>query len=90
MSVQHVLLSCPQWEREREREEELGDTARDLKEILGTKRGATAAIRFDPKMGLLEQFKATAQAKREERRRGAGKEVAAPSISISIASSAYN
>src|SRR2546429_155206 len=32
MSVRHVLLSCPR------------DIARDLKEILGTKHGATAAI----------------------------------------------
>ena len=70
MSVQHVLLACPQWERERE--EELGDMARDLKEVLGTKHGA--AIRLIPKTGLLEQFKATAQAKREKRRRGAGEE----------------
>jgi hypothetical protein len=72
MSVRHVLLSCPQWERERE--EELGDMARDLKEVLRTKHGATAAIRLILKTGLLEQFKATAQAKREERRRGAGEE----------------
>jgi hypothetical protein len=46
MSVRHVLLSCPQWEREREREEELGDMVRDLKEVLGTKHEATAAIRL--------------------------------------------
>jgi hypothetical protein len=72
MSVRHVLLSCPQWERERE--EELGDMVRDLKEILGIRHGATAAIRLILKTGLLEQFKATAQAKREERRRGAGEE----------------
>ena len=72
MSVRHVLLSCPQWERERE--EELGDMVRDLKEVLGTKHGATAAIRLTLKTGLLEQFKATAQARREERRRGAGEE----------------
>jgi hypothetical protein len=57
MSVRHVLLSCPQWERERE--EELGDMARDLKEVLGIKHGATAAIRLILKTGLLEQFKVT-------------------------------
>src|SRR5271163_4154359 len=67
MSVRHALLSYPQWERERE--EELGDMARDLKEVLGTKHGATAAIRLTLKTGLLEQFKAMAQARREERRR---------------------
>lgn len=52
MSVRHVLLSCPQWEREREKE--LEDIARDLKEVLGTKHGATAAIRLTLKTGLLE------------------------------------
>jgi hypothetical protein len=59
---------------EREREEELGDMVRNLKEALGTRHGATAAIRLILKTGLLEQFKATAQAKREGRRRGAGEE----------------
>jgi hypothetical protein len=71
MSVRHVLLSCSQWEREREKK--LGDIARDLKEVLGTKHGATAAIRLTLKTGLLKQFKATVQAKKE-RRRDAGKE----------------
>jgi hypothetical protein len=42
MSVRHVFLSCPQWERERE--EELGDMARNLKEVLGTKHGATVRL----------------------------------------------
>jgi hypothetical protein len=63
MSVRHILLSCPQWEEERE--EELRDMRRDLKEILGTKHGATAAIRLILRTGLLKQFKATAQPKRE-------------------------
>jgi hypothetical protein len=66
--VRHVLLSCPQWEREREKE--LGDITRDLKEVLGTKHGAIAAIKLILKTGLLEQFKAIMQAK-GERRRGA-------------------
>jgi hypothetical protein len=69
--VRHVLLSCPQWEREKEKE--LGDIARDLKEVLEIKHGATAAIRLILKTSLLKQFKETAQAKKE-RRRGAGKE----------------
>jgi hypothetical protein len=43
----------------REREEELGEMARDLKEALGTRHGATAAIRLILRTGLLEQFKAT-------------------------------
>jgi hypothetical protein len=63
MSVRHILLSCPQWEKERE--EELRDMRRDLKEILGTKHGVTAAIRLILRTGLLKQFKATAQPKRE-------------------------
>jgi hypothetical protein len=66
MSVRHVLLSCSQWERERE--EELRDITRDLKEVLRTKHGATAAIRLILKTGLLKQFKATRQAKEERRR----------------------
>jgi hypothetical protein len=60
-------------ERKREGEKELRDIARDLKEVLGTKYGATAAIKLILKTDLLEQFKATMQAK-EERRRGAEKE----------------
>jgi hypothetical protein len=72
MSVRHVLLSCPRWVNERE--EELGELIRDLKEVLGTEYGATAAIRLILKTGLLEQFKATAQGRREERRRGAGED----------------
>jgi hypothetical protein len=51
----------------------LGDMARNLKEVLETKYRATAAIRLILKTGLLEQFKATVQAK-EKRRRGAGEE----------------
>jgi hypothetical protein len=69
--VRYVLLSYSQWDKEREKE--LGDITRDLKEVLGTKYGATAAIKLILKTGLLKQFKATVQAK-EERRRGAEKE----------------
>jgi hypothetical protein len=57
-----------------EREEELGETARDLREVLGTNHGTTPAIRLTLRTGLLEQFKATIQARREERRGGAGEE----------------
>jgi hypothetical protein len=71
MSVRHVLLSYPQWEREREKE--LRDITKDLKKVLGTKYRATAAIKLTLKTGLLEQFKAMIQAK-EERRRGVRKE----------------
>jgi hypothetical protein len=47
--------------------------ARNLKEVLGIKYRATAAIRLILKTGLLEQFKATVQAK-GKRRRGAKEE----------------
>jgi hypothetical protein len=57
ISVRYVLLSCPQWEREREKE--LRDMVRDLKEVLRTKHGATAAIKLILKTSLLEQFKVT-------------------------------
>jgi hypothetical protein len=57
MSVRHVLLSCPRWADERE--EELGELSRDLKEVLGIEYGATASIRLILRTGLLEQFKET-------------------------------
>ena len=72
ISVRHILLYCPLWGREREKELEEMEMARDLKEVLGTKHGATAAIRLILKTGLLEQFKATVQARREERTGSAG------------------
>jgi hypothetical protein len=46
--------------------------AKDLKVVLKTKHGATAAIRLILKTGLLEQFKTTVQIRREERTGGAG------------------
>jgi hypothetical protein len=58
----------------KEREEGLGKMARDLKKVPGIRHGATAAIRLILRTGLLEQSKATAQARREERMRGAGEE----------------
>jgi predicted MarR family transcription regulator len=57
ISVRYILLFCLQWEREREKE--LEDMARNLKEVLGIKYKATAAIRLILKTGLLEQFKIT-------------------------------
>jgi hypothetical protein len=47
--------------------------ARNLKEVLGIKHKAIVAIRLILKTGLLEQFKATVQAKKK-RRRGAEEE----------------
>jgi hypothetical protein len=52
MSVRHILLFCPQWENEREKE--LEDIRRDLKEILRIKHGATAIIRLILKIDLLK------------------------------------
>jgi hypothetical protein len=62
--VRHVLLTCPKWRDVRETE--LREFGEDLREILGTKEGATAAIRMILKTGLLEQFKATPCEEREE------------------------
>ena len=67
MSVQHVLITCPKWRDIREIE--LREFGEDLREILGTKEGATAAIRTILKTELLEQFKATPCEEREERTR---------------------
>jgi hypothetical protein len=53
---------------EREKEKELRDMARNLKEVLGTKHRAIAAIRLILKTDLLKQFKATVQAKKKRRR----------------------
>jgi hypothetical protein len=72
ISVRHVLLFCPRWIDKRE--EKLGELTRDLREVLGTEHGATAAIRLTLRTGLLEQFKTTAQRRRKECRRGTGEE----------------
>jgi hypothetical protein len=50
------------------------EMAKDLKVVLRTKHGATAAIRLILKTGLLEQFKATVQVRRKEHTGGAGEE----------------
>jgi hypothetical protein len=52
MSVRHILLSYPQWEKERE--EELRDIRRDLKEILETKYRVMTIIRLILRIGLLK------------------------------------
>jgi hypothetical protein len=57
ISVRNVLLSCPRWVNKREKK--LRKLIRDLKEVLETEYGATAAIRLILKTGLLKQFKAT-------------------------------
>jgi hypothetical protein len=54
------------------REKKLEKLTRDLKEVLKTEHEATAAVRLTLRTGLLEQFKATVQRRRKERRRSAG------------------
>ena len=58
MDVRHILLTCPRWTEIREQELTTLNTT-DLRKILGTTQGATAAIRFILRTKLLEQFKAT-------------------------------
>jgi hypothetical protein len=70
MSVQHILMACPNWARLRE--QEIGRTERDIRVVLGTKEGATAAIRMILKTGLLGQFKAVTREEQAESRRNAG------------------
>jgi hypothetical protein len=72
MSVRHVLIACPKWRNIRETE--LREFGEDLREILGTKEGATAAIRAILKTELLEQFKATPCGEQEGRTRSANRQ----------------
>jgi hypothetical protein len=57
MTVRHVLLRCPTWRDIRE--EELARFQGDIKRILNTGPGATAAIRLVLRTKLLDQFKTT-------------------------------
>jgi hypothetical protein len=67
MTVEHVLLKCPQWNTERA---ELISPLRtnNLKEILTTKSGGKAATRFVRRIGILDQFWAVVEQGREEHR----------------------
>jgi hypothetical protein len=67
MTVRHVLLRCPTWRVIRE--EELGGFQGNIKRILNSSPGATAAIRLILKTKLLDQFKATACESHAENRR---------------------
>jgi hypothetical protein len=49
MSVRHVLLSCPRWVDERE--EELGELTRDLREVLGTRIRSHGRDQVNPENG---------------------------------------
>ena len=73
MTVRHVLLRCPIWRAIQE--EELADFRGDIKRILNTSQGATAAIRLVLRTKLLDQFKTiTACEPHAESRRSAGEE----------------
>ena len=69
MTVEHVLLKCPQWDTERA---ELISPlcTNNLKEILTTKPGGKAATRFVRRIGILDQFRAAVvEQRREEQER---------------------
>jgi hypothetical protein len=53
MTVLHVLLVCPNWQDIRQ---EIGFIKRDIRWALTTKKGASLAIKFILRIGLLEQF----------------------------------
>jgi hypothetical protein len=68
MTVRHVLLRCPTWRASRE--EELAAFRGDIRRILNTSPGATAAIRLILRTKLLDQFKTTACDGEQEKRGG--------------------
>jgi hypothetical protein len=68
MTVQHILLVCPNW---RDIRQEIGLIRQDLRWTLMTPQGATLAIRFTLKTGLLEQFQLHASEALELRMRPA-------------------
>jgi hypothetical protein len=53
MTVLHILLVCPNWQDIRQ---EIGFIRRDIRWALTTKEGASLAIKFILRTGLLEQF----------------------------------
>jgi ribonuclease HI len=68
MTVRHVLLTCPTWQELRGRTlNRLNST--DLREILSTPKGVTAAIRFTLLTNLLDQFSLVAQEEQGENER---------------------
>jgi hypothetical protein len=72
MTVRHVLLRCPTWRAIRE--EELANFRGDIRRILNTSPGATAAIRLILRTKLLDQFKTIACESHAESRRSASEE----------------
>ena len=63
--MRHVLLRCPIWRVIRE--EELEDFREDIRKILNTSPGTTAAIRPILRTKLLDQFMTIACGKQEKR-----------------------
>jgi hypothetical protein len=72
VTVRHVLLRCPTWRAIRE--EELANFRGDIRRILNTSPGATAAIRLILRTKLLDQFKTIACESHAGSRRSAGEE----------------
>jgi hypothetical protein len=70
--VRYILLRCSIWRVIRE--EELKDDRGDIKRILNTSLGVTAAIRLILRTKLLNQFKITVYESHTENRRSAGEE----------------
>ena len=70
MTVRYILLRYPIWRVIRE--EELADFQGDIKRILNTSPGATAAIRLVLRTKLLGQFKTIVCESHAESRRRAG------------------
>jgi hypothetical protein len=54
MTVRHVLLICPTWQDIRQ---SIGLLRKNLRWALTTREGASKAIKFILRTGLLEQFK---------------------------------
>jgi hypothetical protein len=82
MTVRHVLLTCPIWTDIR-RQELMTLNTTDIRKILGTVQGATAAIPFTLHTKLLEQFKATPYDSHTTRQRSPSIEHSDTDLSIS-------
>jgi hypothetical protein len=71
MTVQHILFSCPTWSALRMRI--LGEIrSTDMRELLNTYKGATAAVRFVLHTNLLARFSLVARIEQAERQQDTG------------------
>jgi hypothetical protein len=66
MTVEHVLLQCEKWDREREETIEKLRT-RNLRSILNSRQGTRAATEFILRAALLEQFNHVRERESESR-----------------------